>query len=83
MSHRIQILIVALSMQNLSFLLLELFIAIRLLELSEAHIGFACVTQIFMINANFRLILLRTYFQDFDHDSSQFDSLPSLKIKSI
>jgi hypothetical protein len=41
MSHRIQILIVALSMQNLSFLLLELFIAIRLLELSEAHIGFA------------------------------------------
>ena len=40
-SHRIQILIVALSMQNLSFLVLELFVAIRLLELPEAHVGFA------------------------------------------
>ena len=36
-----------------------------------------------MIDANFRLILLRTDLQDFDHDSSQFDALPSLEIESI
>ena len=83
MSHRLRIVVDTLSAQNLSFLLLELFITIRLLQLSEAHIGFARVTQILMIDANFRLILLRTDLQDFDHDSSQFDALPSLEIESI
>ena len=36
-----------------------------------------------MIRTNLRLILLGTNLQDFDHDSSQFDSLSSLKVKGI
>ena len=83
MSHRLHILVDALSMHNLSFLLLQLFITIRLLQLPEAHIGFPWVAQILVITTNLRLILLRTDLQDFDHNSSQFDSLSSLEIKGI
>ena len=36
-----------------------------------------------MIGTNLRLILLGTNLQDFDHNSSQFDSLPSLEVKGI
>ena len=36
-----------------------------------------------MIRTNLRLILLGTNLQDFDHNSSQFDSLPSLEVKGI
>ena len=36
-----------------------------------------------MIGTNLGLILLGTNLQDFDHNSSQFDSLPSLEVKGI
>jgi len=36
-----------------------------------------------MIRTNLGLILLGTNLQDFDHNSSQFDSLPSLEVKGI